>query len=189
LRNTENMSGPGIGVLALYCAMSPQTGMRAKSLSSGHTVCCTAPPTFCAGDRFAEPHCGLQENQQSANIQVVRSAWDSRWEAIMVILRTWSTGIATLTIWFSAASAQSLDSLYEAAKKEAVLVVVGGGPAPPYEKFAQEFMQRYAGIAVTVSGGPSNVHAGFQTTRNVLLPPARRSGSNADALPIPRLAR
>jgi ABC-type Fe3+ transport system substrate-binding protein len=36
---------------------------------------------------------------------------------------------------------------------------VGGGPAPPYEKFAKEFMQRYPGIAVTVSGGPSNVHA------------------------------
>src|SRR5262249_38027828 len=46
LRSTENMSGPGIGLVALYCAMSPHTGMRAKSLSSGHTVCCTAPPTF-----------------------------------------------------------------------------------------------------------------------------------------------
>src|SRR5215831_4502742 len=46
LRNTENMSGPGIGLVALYCAIRPQTGMRAKSLSNGHTVCCTAPPTF-----------------------------------------------------------------------------------------------------------------------------------------------
>jgi len=77
----------------------------------------------------------------------------------MVILREWSAGIAALAIWSATASAQSLDALYEAAKKEAALVVVGGGPAPPYEKFAQEFMQRYPGIAVTVSGGPSNVHA------------------------------
>src|SRR5262245_51180158 len=46
LRKTENMSGPGIGVVMLYCAISPQTGMRAKSLSSGQTVCCTLPPTF-----------------------------------------------------------------------------------------------------------------------------------------------
>ena len=77
----------------------------------------------------------------------------------MVIVRAWSTAIAVLMIWLGAASAQSLDSLYEAAKNEGALVVVGGGPAPPYEKFAQQFMQRYPGIAVTVSGGPSNVHA------------------------------
>jgi hypothetical protein len=56
----------------------------------------------------------------------------------MVILRAWSTGIATLTIWFGAASAQSLDSLYEAAKKEAVLVVVGGDEAR-----AKTLRQRY----------------------------------------------
>src|SRR5262245_2364777 len=46
LRRTDNMSGPGMGVVMLYCAISPQTGMRAKSLSSGQTVCCTLPPTF-----------------------------------------------------------------------------------------------------------------------------------------------
>jgi hypothetical protein len=46
LRSTENMSGPGIGVVALYWEISPHTGTRAKSLSSGHTVCWTAPPTF-----------------------------------------------------------------------------------------------------------------------------------------------
>ena len=28
LRTTENISCPGIGVVALYCAMSPHTGIR-----------------------------------------------------------------------------------------------------------------------------------------------------------------
>ncbi len=68
-------------------------------------------------------------------------------------------GISIAGMAASAASAQTMDTLYEAAKKEGALVIVGGGPAPPYEKFAQEFMQRYPGIAVTVTGGPSNVHA------------------------------
>jgi ABC-type Fe3+ transport system substrate-binding protein len=57
------------------------------------------------------------------------------------------------------AVAQAMDVLYEAAKKEGALILVGGGPAPPYEKFAREFEQRYPGIAVAVSGGPSNVHS------------------------------
>ena len=30
----------------LYCAMSPQTGTRAKGLRSGRTAWNTAPPTF-----------------------------------------------------------------------------------------------------------------------------------------------
>jgi ABC-type Fe3+ transport system substrate-binding protein len=77
----------------------------------------------------------------------------------MMLLRAWSAAIAALALWCGAAAAQSLEQLYAAAKKEAALVLVGGGPAPPYEKFAHEFMQRYPGIAVTASGGPSNVHA------------------------------
>jgi ABC-type Fe3+ transport system substrate-binding protein len=57
------------------------------------------------------------------------------------------------------AGAQNVDALYEAAKKEGALVLVGGGPAPPYERFAREFEQKYPGIKVTVTGGPSNVHS------------------------------
>jgi hypothetical protein len=38
-----------------------------------------------------------------------------------------------LTAAVGVASAQSLDALCEAARKEAALVVLGGGPAPPYE--------------------------------------------------------
>jgi ABC-type Fe3+ transport system substrate-binding protein len=59
----------------------------------------------------------------------------------------------------TAAEAQTLDQLYQAAKGEGALVLVGGGPAPPYERFAAEFQQRYPGIKVTVTGGPSNVHS------------------------------
>jgi ABC-type Fe3+ transport system substrate-binding protein len=56
-------------------------------------------------------------------------------------------------------AAQTMDALYEAAKKEGALILVGGGPAPPYEKFAREFEQRFPGIRVTATGGPSNVHS------------------------------
>ena len=60
--------------------------------------------------------------------------------------------------------AQTTDALYEAAKREGALVIVGGGPAPPYEKAAQEFMQRYPGIAVTVSGGSLPSRCSRRTT-------------------------
>jgi ABC-type Fe3+ transport system substrate-binding protein len=52
-----------------------------------------------------------------------------------------------------------MDALYAAARQEGALAMVGGGPAPPYEKLAQEFMRQFPGITVTVAGGPSNVHA------------------------------
>ena len=71
----------------------------------------------------------------------------------------WMAGAAIAATIPGPAVAQTMDALYEAAKKEGALVLVGGGPAPPYEKFAREFEQRYPGIAVAVSGGPSNVHS------------------------------
>jgi len=77
-------------------------------------------------------------------------------------MRLWLQGfIAVTTAIFGSgiAGAQSIDELYAAAKQEGALAMVGGGPAPPYEKFAQDFMRRFPGINVTVSGGPSNVHA------------------------------
>ncbi len=77
----------------------------------------------------------------------------------MIVVAAWLGGIALAALSTTIAAAQSADALYEAAKAEGALTLVGGGPAPPYEKFAQEFMRRYPGIAVTVSGGPSNVHA------------------------------
>jgi ABC-type Fe3+ transport system substrate-binding protein len=69
------------------------------------------------------------------------------------------TGAAAAALIPGLSAAQTVDALYEAAKKEGAVVLVGGGPAPPYEKFAREFEQRFPGIKVTVSGGPSNVHA------------------------------
>ena len=72
---------------------------------------------------------------------------------LLAVATTAATTIA------SGAVAQTMDAIYEDAKKEGALVLVGGGPAPPYERFAMEFMQRYPGIQVTATGGPSNVHS------------------------------
>jgi ABC-type Fe3+ transport system substrate-binding protein len=77
----------------------------------------------------------------------------------MKAVAVWTLGASMAALASVPGAAQTLDQLYEAAKKEGALVVVGGGPAPPYERMAQEFMRRYPGIAVTVSGGPSNVHS------------------------------
>jgi ABC-type glycerol-3-phosphate transport system substrate-binding protein len=60
---------------------------------------------------------------------------------------------------FAAASsrAETLDQFYEKAKLEKTLVFYSGGPAAPHENRAKEFMQKYPGIAVSVTGGFSNV--------------------------------
>jgi hypothetical protein len=50
-----------------------------------------------------------------------------------------------------------LDQLYEKAKLDGALVFCSGGPAAPHENRAKEFMQKYPGIAVSVTGGFSNV--------------------------------
>jgi ABC-type glycerol-3-phosphate transport system substrate-binding protein len=73
----------------------------------------------------------------------------------------------TRTIWLLAAmaaaggaAAQSMDQLYEAAKKEGALVLYGGGPAPPYERFAKDFEQRFPGIKVARSRAPASSSTG-----------------------------
>jgi ABC-type Fe3+ transport system substrate-binding protein len=81
------------------------------------------------------------------------------WEGDMKRLGWLVAGVAMAAMIPGPGAAQTMDALYEAAKKEGALVLVGGGPAPPYEKFAREFMQRFPGIDVKVTGGPSNVHA------------------------------
>jgi ABC-type Fe3+ transport system substrate-binding protein len=53
--------------------------------------------------------------------------------------------------------AQSLDAIYAKAKAEGALVIYAGGPAAPWEAFAKDFEARYPGIAVSVTGGFSNV--------------------------------
>jgi ABC-type Fe3+ transport system substrate-binding protein len=74
----------------------------------------------------------------------------------LVLLLAAAVGVAIAT---GGARAQTMDQLYEGAKQEGALVLFGGGPAPPYEKFAAAFMQRYPGITVTATGGPSNVQS------------------------------
>ncbi len=55
------------------------------------------------------------------------------------------------------AGAQSLDDLYAKAKTEAAFTLYVGGPTAPWEAMAKKFNERYPGIAVSISGGFSNV--------------------------------
>jgi ABC-type Fe3+ transport system substrate-binding protein len=57
----------------------------------------------------------------------------------------------------SAARAQSLDALYENAKAEGSLVLYAGGPTAPWDAAVKDFSARYPGVAVSVTGGFSNV--------------------------------
>jgi ABC-type Fe3+ transport system substrate-binding protein len=52
---------------------------------------------------------------------------------------------------------QSLNAIYAKAKAEGALVLYTGGPTAPWEATAKEFSARYPGIAVSVTGGFSNV--------------------------------
>jgi ABC-type Fe3+ transport system substrate-binding protein len=65
--------------------------------------------------------------------------------------------IAAVSLAGAAARGQSADELYAKAKDEKTLVLYSGGPAEPYERMAKQFEQRYPGIAVSVTGGFSNV--------------------------------
>jgi ABC-type Fe3+ transport system substrate-binding protein len=66
--------------------------------------------------------------------------------------------IAALAVTMSgAARAETTDQLYQKAKDEGALLFYSGGPVEPYERWAEEFMQKYPGIAVKVEGGFSNV--------------------------------
>jgi ABC-type Fe3+ transport system substrate-binding protein len=55
------------------------------------------------------------------------------------------------------AHSQTTGELYEKAKAEKTLVFYSGGPAAPHEARAKQFMQQFPGIAVSVTGGFSNV--------------------------------
>src|SRR5258706_15327649 len=63
------------------------------------------------------------------------------------------TGIA------AKANAQSIDELYQAAKKEGTLSLNGGGPAGLYEPWVQEFERRFPGIKVKLTADFSNILA------------------------------
>jgi ABC-type Fe3+ transport system substrate-binding protein len=53
--------------------------------------------------------------------------------------------------------AETIDELYANAKAEKSVVFYSGGPVAPYETFAREFEQRFPGVAVSITGGFSNV--------------------------------
>jgi ABC-type Fe3+ transport system substrate-binding protein len=57
----------------------------------------------------------------------------------------------------AAVRAETMDQLYAKAKDEKALVFYSGGPVAPYERWTKEFMERFPGIAVSVTGGFSNV--------------------------------
>jgi hypothetical protein len=57
------------------------------------------------------------------------------------------------------ANAQSIDELYQAAKKEGALSLNGGGPAGLYEPWVREFEQRFPGIKVKLTADFSNILA------------------------------
>jgi len=57
------------------------------------------------------------------------------------------------------ANAQSIDELYQAAKKEGELSLNGGGLAGLYEPWVREFEQRFPGIKVKLTADFSNILA------------------------------
>src|SRR5467141_1673888 len=68
------------------------------------------------------------------------------------------TGLAIAALFAATGSrAETLDQLYEKAKLEKTVVFYSGGPAAPHENRAKEFMQKYPGVTVSVTGGFSNV--------------------------------
>ncbi len=57
----------------------------------------------------------------------------------------------------TAAHAQSMQELHDAAKLEKELVIYGGGPASLYEVPARAFERQFPGVKVTINSGFSNV--------------------------------
>jgi ABC-type Fe3+ transport system substrate-binding protein len=64
---------------------------------------------------------------------------------------------AALSLGATAATAETLDEIYQKAKTEKELVFYAGGPTAPYEARIKQFQEKYPGIKVSVSGGFSNV--------------------------------
>jgi ABC-type glycerol-3-phosphate transport system substrate-binding protein len=68
-------------------------------------------------------------------------------------LQTCFTMAVLLPFAAAGSRAETLDQLYEKAKLEQTVVFYSGGPAAPHENRAKEFMQKYPGITVSVTGG------------------------------------
>src|SRR5580698_9758584 len=72
-------------------------------------------------------------------------------------LATLATALCVVASGAIPAGAQSLDDLYAKAKGEGAFVLYVGGPTAPWEAMAKTFNDRYPGIAISISGGFSNV--------------------------------
>src|SRR5260370_23705167 len=79
----------------------------------------------------------------------------------MRLLKLFARSVLAITLAGIAAkaNAQSIDELYQAAKKEGALSLNGGGPAGLYEPWAQEFERRFPGIKVKLTADFSNILA------------------------------
>src|SRR5215469_3762813 len=74
-----------------------------------------------------------------------------------MVARRIAAGMAAAALLAGAARAETTDQIYAKARQEKALVLYAGGPTAPWEKFADEFKQRYPGIEVAITGGFSNV--------------------------------
>jgi ABC-type Fe3+ transport system substrate-binding protein len=70
-----------------------------------------------------------------------------------------SAMVLLLAGFATSAAAQSIDKLYEAAKKEGALSLNGGGPEGLYAPWVREFEQRFPGIKVKLTADFSNILA------------------------------
>jgi ABC-type Fe3+ transport system substrate-binding protein len=74
--------------------------------------------------------------------------------------KAWIVAFAVAVVLVGAAAgaeSQSLDAIYAKAKAEGTLSLYAGGPTAPWERDAKEFAKVYPGIAITITGGYSNV--------------------------------
>src|SRR5690349_17879398 len=79
----------------------------------------------------------------------------------MRLLKFFARSVLAITLAGIAAkaNAQSIDELYQAAKKEGELSLNGGGPTGLHEPSVQEFERRFPGIKVKLTAGFSNILA------------------------------
>src|SRR5258707_8904895 len=90
-----------------------------------------------------------------------RGEFSEQWSKPMRLFKFLARLVLAITLAGVAAKAdaQSIDELYQAAKKEGALSLNGGGPAGLYEPWVQEFEQRFPGIKVKLTADFSNILA------------------------------
>lgn len=69
----------------------------------------------------------------------------------------WVVAAVAIAALSAPARAQSIDELYAKARDEKSLTIYAGGPVSGYEGLAHQFEKAFPGIAVTITGGFSNV--------------------------------